>query len=329
MKKVIWIILAILCFCGIVYIGYVIFQAKNIETVEISGNMQTLYVVGDELNFGDAKLKVTYKNGNIRMVDLNENNVTVTLFATATEDHKTMKITYKSEVLNVDYDVVKKGFYYVSSISTSTADSVPSSVSHTIGTTPYMIYIGGNGILDYYHKETGKWYMYDGVHDNSYNYKIIGDTMKVELGDENYYDFKAKYNTNGSMALSCIDLTKSGSDPDIVTQKKEYVYKNYETAVQTIEKVEVDYSKVATSGTATNPVIEFKKGETIESSGKQLLLKVSYVDKLFLTEVYVHVCDEMLSGAQGLNTSSVTSINHAYGFYHDFDFSINYIVVNK
>lgn len=327
MKKVIWIILAILCVCGIGYIGYVIFQAKNIDSVEIAGNMQTLYVVGEDLNFGDAKLKVTYKNGNIRMVDLNEKNVTVTLFATSTEDHKTMKITYKSEVLNVDYDVIKKGFYYVSSISTSTGTSLPGTVDHTIGTSPYMIYIRGDGTLDYYYKDAGKWYMHDGVHDSSYNYKITGDTMKVELGDENFYDFKAKYNTNGSMALSCIDLTKSGTDPDIITQKKEYTYKNYETAVQTIEKVEVDYSKVATIG--TNHVIEFKKGETIESSGKQLFLKVNYVDKLFLTEVYVHICDEMVSGAQGLDTSAVTSTDHAYGFYHDFDFSINYIVVNK
>ena len=72
MKKIVWIVLAILCACGLGYIGYVIFQAKNIETVEISGNMQTLYVVGEDLNFGDAKLKVTYKNGNIRMVDMND-----------------------------------------------------------------------------------------------------------------------------------------------------------------------------------------------------------------------------------------------------------------
>lgn len=327
MKKAVWIVLIVLFACGLGYIGYVIFQSKNIDKVEISGNMQTLYVVGDDINFGDAKLKVTYKNGNIRMVDMNKNTVDVSLFATATEDHKTMKITYKSAVLEVDYDVVKKGFYYVSEIITTGTTGLPSSRTHSIGTSPYMIYLRGNGTLDYYYKESGKWYMHDGSYDTSYNYSIAGDEMKVELGDDNFYSFKAKYNTNGSMAISCVELTKNSSDPDIVSSKKEYVYKNYETADQTISDVDVDYSKVATTG--TNHIVEFKKGETVESSGKMLMLKVTYVNKHFLTEVYVHICDEMLSGPRGLNTSSVTLSDHAYGAYHNFDFTIFYTVVNK
>ena len=51
----------ILCACGIGYLGYLIFMSKNIEKVELTGNIQTLYIVGDEIDFEDSKLKVTYK----------------------------------------------------------------------------------------------------------------------------------------------------------------------------------------------------------------------------------------------------------------------------
>ena len=54
MKKVIVVFLVILCSCGVGYLGYLIFRSKNIDTVELVGNMQTLYVVGDEIDFEDA-----------------------------------------------------------------------------------------------------------------------------------------------------------------------------------------------------------------------------------------------------------------------------------
>ena len=111
MKKFILIFLVVVCLGGIGYLGYVIFNAKSIKTVEIAGNMQTLYIVGEDIDFQDAQLKVTYKNGDIKMVDLNEKNVDVTLFSTSLQTHGKMKLIYKSEILEVEYDVIGQGLY--------------------------------------------------------------------------------------------------------------------------------------------------------------------------------------------------------------------------
>ena len=43
------IFLIIICSCGIGYLSYVIFQSKNIDSVKLVGELQTVYIVGDEI----------------------------------------------------------------------------------------------------------------------------------------------------------------------------------------------------------------------------------------------------------------------------------------
>ena len=122
MKKMIVIFLIILCSCGIAYVGYLIFRSKNIDKVELVGKIQTVYVVGDEIDYEDAKLKVTYKNGNIKMIDLDSKSVDIEYFSTSVETNAKMNILYKSETIEVEYNVLRKGAYYLNSSETKTLD---------------------------------------------------------------------------------------------------------------------------------------------------------------------------------------------------------------
>ena len=56
MKKFILIFLAAICVAGVVALGYLVFNAKTIATVEIEGQMQTIYVAGQDIDFENAKL---------------------------------------------------------------------------------------------------------------------------------------------------------------------------------------------------------------------------------------------------------------------------------
>lgn len=332
MKKFILIFLICICLGGVGYLGYVVFNSKSIESVEISGEMQTLYIVGDDLNFQDAQLKVTYKNGNIKMVDLSSKTVDVSLFSTSLQTHGTMKIAYKSFVLDVEYDVVYKGMYYVSKETTSTASSTSSSsgVSYTSNSTPMMFYLDNNGVLDYYYKENGKTYMHDGSYDKSYKYIIDGDTIQVYLGnDEIAYEIQANYNSSGTMTLKSVTLNTMDYDPDIVASKEEKIY-TFNSSFKTdrrISSVEVDLSQTSYITQGSYKFVTFKVGETIKSSEKVLLLKVNIANDSYLSTVYVYITDSMVT-RNSLDTSLVTDLGHMLCAYEGQDFDINYKVVN-
>ena len=66
MKKFILIFLSVLCIAGVGALGYLMFNAKSIASIEIEGQMQTIYVAGQDIDFENAKLKVTYKNGSVK-----------------------------------------------------------------------------------------------------------------------------------------------------------------------------------------------------------------------------------------------------------------------
>ena len=329
MKKILLAILVVICLGGVGFLGYMIFGSRNIVSVEISGNIQTLYVVGDDLSFGDAKLKVTYKNGNMRLVDLDSDSVSVAYFTTSVETHGTMEITYKSKVLKVDYNVVKKGYHYltqkrVNSVTTGT---------YSLSSTTEMIYVGDRGLIKYYTKSSGKWYMNDGEYDKSYKYSIFGDTMTVSLGNDNKeLSIKADYNDNGTMVLKSTVITRDANDPDIVISKEEKAYHHYNTNEQLVNTVAVDYSKVSTTSYSGKSVLTFKVGDVLESSAnKNLLLKVRYIDQDIhfpISEAYVYVCNEIIDDE--LRTGNVTSggVNTAYCFYESKEFYFYYKVVN-
>ena len=123
MKRLIVILVVVACLIGVGFLGFTIFNKKNIDKVELEGTVQTLYLANtneiNKPNFQDASLKVSYKDGTVKYIPLKSADVTVTDFSTSIEltDGK-MKINYKSNVISVNYSVIKNGFYYVSSVTT-------------------------------------------------------------------------------------------------------------------------------------------------------------------------------------------------------------------
>ena len=127
MKKVISIILVIACIAGLGFLGYVVFRSKNIVSAHIDGQMQTLYLVNETTtpDFEDAKLKVTYKNGTAKYIDLKSKSVKINDFSTSIQTHGVMKITYKSQTIEVPYNVIKRGLYYMKSHQMKTSGQTP------------------------------------------------------------------------------------------------------------------------------------------------------------------------------------------------------------
>lgn len=329
MKKILLAILIVLCVGGVGFLGYTIFSSKNIVSTEIVGNLKTLYVVGDDFSFGDAKLKVTYKNGNIKMVDLNEKTVDVAYFTTSVETHGVMEITYKSKVMKVDYNVIKTGYHYLSDKTINTMHAG----SYSLNETEEIFYIGSGGMLRYYTKSINKWYLNDGKYDISYGYSIVGDTMKIKLGDNKEISAQAEYIQNGTMLLKATIITRNQVDPEIVITKTEKVYKHYNTNELRFNNIiELDYSKVTDINYGGKKVIYFKVNDDFDTSlNKNLLLKVRYIDQdpnFPIREAYVYICNEIVNGT--IVTERVTSggVDTAYCFYEGERFYIHYIVEN-
>ena len=69
MKKIVMLLIVVACCAGVCFFGYKIFTNKAIEKIEIDGDMQTLYladtVATNKPNFGNAKIKVIYKDGSV------------------------------------------------------------------------------------------------------------------------------------------------------------------------------------------------------------------------------------------------------------------------
>lgn len=293
--------------CGIGYLGYVIFQSKNIDSVKLVGNMQTVYVVGDEIDFEDAKLQVTYKNGKMKLIDLNSSAVDIDYFTTSIETHGEMNIVYKSEVLKIKYNVIQTGAYYLKNTETKKVVSVSSSAttlnSYNINNTIEMIDIRGGGLCSYYTKNSNNWYMFDGKYNqNDYFYTIEGDTIFVKLKNDSY-SISVNYLSSGKMQLSSRKLTKI-SNSELVSKQEIKTFEHTEEMKnnQTVSNASVAYNLIG------NDYVVFEVGDTINSYNSDLYLKVTYaqynVDHQFRT-VYVKIFDNMV--ARNFNTSKTIS----------------------
>lgn len=307
MKKLMIIFLIIICSCGIGYLGYVIFQSKNIDSVKLVGNMQTVYIVGDEIDYEDAKLQVTYKNGKMKMISLDSSSVDIDYFSTSVETHGEMNIVYKSEVIKVPYNVIRKGAYYLKTIETKTVTSEISSNTvsnrYDINDSNEMIYIYGKGICNYYTRHSGGWYMIDGKYDQSnYNYSIVGDTVFIKLKN-NSYSIKVDYLDNGKMLLTSKKLTKIENTELVSKQEiKTFEYTEEMKTNQSVLDASVAYNLIGSN------FVEFEVGETIDSYDSNIYLKVTYAQynttHQFRT-VYVKIVDNMV--ARNLNTTKKLS----------------------
>ena len=108
MKKIISIIVVCLIVVGIVVAGVFLFKTSNVQSIEIVGDVQTIYFVGstNDVNFNDAKLKITYNNGSVKIKKLDKDLVRVTNFSTSIENKGLMKISYKTQSLDIGYSVI-------------------------------------------------------------------------------------------------------------------------------------------------------------------------------------------------------------------------------
>ncbi len=303
MKKIILIFLIIVCSCGIGYLGYLIFNSKNIDKVELVGSVQTLYIVGDEIDFEDAQLKVTYKNGDINMVDLDSKSVEIQFFSTSVETHGKMNIVYKSAVIEVEYNVIQKGAYYLTNFNS--AEIVPlnenldnvnkSNKSYSISNTTEMIFVVGGGVCNYYNRTSGKWFMNDGGYNKNYAYTITGDVMTVKLDDKSY-DIRVTYAESGRMIMSTKKLTFVENTELIRKQETRYFEHTDEMkTTQSVISAEVVHgygSNLTTGGS-----IEFSKNEKLDDRD-DVFLRITFAqynsDHQFRV-VYVKVHDSMVS----------------------------------
>lgn len=295
MKKVLIIFLVLICTCGIGYIGYVIFNSKNIDSVELVGNIQTLYVVGDEIDYEDAKLKVTYKNGTMKYVDLDSKNVEVTYFSTSVETHAKMNILYKSAVIPVEYNVIQTGAYYLKSYKkvylNSSSGASTTKNNYTLSNTKEMIYIGSGGICYYYTKNSGSWKMIDGNYNSSLNWTIIADKLTVNLPSSTY-EIKAEYLENGKMNLIS-ETYDNISGTELIRSTEEKIFDRTDEM-----KVNQTASKVKVAENLLNDgIANYNIGQAINESNPQVFLEVTYLQYSAghqFRKVYVQVEPSMI-----------------------------------
>lgn len=312
-KKILISLMVILVLGGIGYLGYVIFMAKSIQNVEFVGSMQTVYFVGDDLDFENSQLKVTYKNGDIKVLNLKDADVEVTLFSTSLEAHGKMKITYKSFTLTQEYDVLHTGLYYVSSkkVTNVSTPNNPETTDVTENNATEMYYFEKNGVLKYYHRTsaTADWYMNDGNYDKNYSYSTAGDTVTVKLGKKTI-ELKASYNKDGFINLVSNEVEMNQANPDIPSKYTSQTFTHSTSIKDNLvidkDKSTIDYMK---SGETGNNYITFKVGEKISTHTHKIYLKIVYTNDTFFAgkTVYVEVCDEMNSRANPLQTIDTTA----------------------
>ena len=322
MKKFLIIIMAVGLFCGAVYLGVAIFGSLNVKEIEIVGQMQQIYFVGDDVNFGDAKLKVTYQNGDMKMIDLKK-NVKVSLFSTSGygKYHGTMKITYKSQTTEVDYTVLDRTSYIVSNIVKKTS----SGTTNVSQKSKKIIEFGENGICKYFEIKNGKYFLHDGNYDNTYNYKIIGDIIYLNLGSETY---ELKANVDGNN-LNVIATSKhyASSNSEIIDyiiesefETTNLIKTNNYNEKKTNLTLYYGEKKFTIDTNSPNKIVLIPKGKTINESG--ICLMVDYDNGEIY---YVYITQDMLTG--NINESYNNQSFNLRGYYEGREFTIFYKVV--
>ena len=343
MKKLIIILLSLLCLGGIAFLGYTIFQSQSVESIEIVGDVQTLYFANEttDVNFNDAKIKVNYKNGSMKVIDM-QGNVGVNNFSTSVEKVGKMLLTYKTASIELDYYVVKNGMYYLSQDKTSKVNVVTGSyvVHNNINTyycglndlgaditnTKEMIYFSTNGVCRYYTLgDDNNYYMNDGAKDKTYKYSILGNKLTVNCGANKTYEIVANFTADGAVSLDTTIYTTLESDPTFVVEKEVKSFVHYDMKTQrTLDKVElVSGGNLITS---SNPV-EFKVGDTYATSGNKIYLKATYLNDSFLDTVYVEFSDSMFTTTAQLDTTSPIGPTSAFCAYEGKNFILYYKVV--
>lgn len=315
MKKLIVYLLLFGCLAGVVYLGFVIFSAKNIQSVELDGQIQTVYFVDDKIDFEDAKLKVTYKSGSIKMLDLNSSGMKINNFSTSTIDnkdrHSKMSILYKSFTINIDYVVINRGSYYISAEERMTyendrAQGMPLKYTYTQQTTPHVFEFCDEGKLKYFTKlSNGSWILDDGRYDENFNYEIVKDKIVVNTGKDKKIEFEAKYDEkSGQIFVSSVlkNTSVSGEFVDSIYTTSYTWFKtrdNIGLQDRPVVDYTFDYSNLSSSEKSSK-CVAFKINDTIETSGKNIYAKVTIANGKekgdMIYEYYVRLTDSMFGG---------------------------------
>ncbi len=326
MKKVLLILLSVCCMLGVAYLGYIIFSATSVESFEILGEIQTLYVANEciEPDFQDAEIKVKYKNGTIKVYKLTNKRVDVTSFSTAEAGHKTMRIFYKGCEIQVEYDVVNSGLFYNSSSFIEESSALPT--TYTMNNSPIMFFIRKNGELEYYYRNSSNVYMHDGYYDKSYRFEIVSNTMNVYLGtEEPTLKLISNYNEEGTFSLKYVNRTEGVGTYSTSVRIYKF-HENFKT-----NRVVSSVTPVVDGSTDPNAIAVFSRYQTIKSNGT-ILLKVQYANDYYLKTIYVHMVDEMLFNKESFNTQDIKGSSYMSASYGSTErdvkhFNIYYKVV--
>lgn len=329
MKKVIMIIVIIGVCVGVGFLGWMIFNKKNITAVEIDGEMQTLYLANtnevNSPNFQDANLKVTYKGGTIKYIPLSEANIEVADFSTSSEKTDgTMKINYKTHVIEVKYVVIKNGYYYVSKTDNYSLGELQSSKSNDLAGTTEFFNLAQDGTLQYYQLNSGKWLLYDGKYLSDYKFDIKGNAINVYLGEETpSYMITAYSTTNGELVVSGRRSNyKTVITNDVETQMettrviKELKYVN-SLSTNEVEKSELVYN--SSEYNTTDGYLKFYCNEKLADRRGEVLLKVTYKKPFvssMLNEIYVVADNSMITVPADFDTLVVTDFNHKVDIWY-------------
>lgn len=338
MKKIIPIISAILALGLIVFVAIMLFRTSNIESVEIVGDIQTIYFVDstNTANFNDASLKVTYKDGSVKLKKLSYKNVSVKNFSTAVANNGVMKITYKSKTIDVGYSVVWTGMYFLSektnytfngsTVSKSSAGPYVAGINNNNQdktTSTEMIYFNKDGTCDYYTRSSssGTWIMDDGYYDKSFYYKVEGDEIKAHLGEDKLYSLKAKVTNNGELTLVTTEnvIVNSG-DVSFVKSISERTFEHYEMkGNRTLDRGDIE---------VTPSIVSFNKDSKFSDSDVDIFLNVTYKNDSFLKNVKVKFNEEMFISDKEFTTSVKTPTStSARCFYDGVYFELIYKVI--
>lgn len=337
MKKFISILSACLLAGVIAFLGIALFKTSNVKSIEIVGQVQTIYFVGstNDVNFNNAELKITYADGSVKLKKLDKKLVRVNNFSTSVQNNGIMKITYKSQTIDVGYSVVCKGMYYLSekitetyngtNITQNTSGKLVAGLNTSnvdITTSTEMIYFGDNGVCDYYSRSssTATWYADNGYYDKSFYYKITGDTINVHLGEDVVYNLIAKVSADGKLSLTSVQKEHVNEVSEFLKKKTTRDFEYYEM------KGNRTISASNISVYCSNPPIRFAKNSSFKDSSLKLYLKLTYSNDSFLKTVYVRFTESMF-GENEFSTAVVTpSTTRARCYYNGIRFYFEYSV---
>ncbi len=316
MKKFIIIFMSAILFCGVVYFGYLIYNSSSIASIEIVGDMQQVYFVGDNINYADAKLKLVYKNGSEKTIAM-QGNVEVSNFSTAGfgKYHGTMRIAYKSQTTEVDYVVIDRTAYKIESerkITNSTSTNIISSQKR-------IIEFKENGICNFYKVKSGKYFKNDGAYDQTYNYKIVGDKILVGLGSGLSYEIKPEVSGN-QIIIKAYTYYYTDSSQEFLSYKIETIFKEsseIKTNSQTQNKTEFQIYYDECKVKRENNVLIFSKGQSIEDANIYLIAEYDNGEKY-----YVLITEAMLKNK--LNDEHQVDTFFIRGYYQSRPLTIYY-----